>query len=71
MGEECSAHGGDAYTFWYENVKDHSEAVGVDRRIILIDLMESGRESVDWIHLARDRNWWRTLVITLINFRVP
>jgi hypothetical protein len=35
-----------------------------------MDLRDIGREVVDWIHLDRDRNQWRGLVNTVINFRV-
>jgi hypothetical protein len=49
-----------------ENLKrgDHSGEVGLDERIIL------GWESVDWIHLAKDRDQWRTLVNTVMNLWV-
>jgi len=36
-----------------------------------MDLKEIDWESVDWMHLAQDRDQWRTLVKTVINFRVP
>jgi hypothetical protein len=28
-------------------------------------------ESVDWIHLAHDRDWWRNIVNTVMKFRFP
>jgi hypothetical protein len=28
-------------------------------------------EVVDWIHLAKERDWWRGLVNTLMNLRIP
>jgi hypothetical protein len=34
---------------------------------IRIDLGEIGWESVDWIHLAQDREQWRALVNTIMN----
>jgi hypothetical protein len=34
------------------------------------DLKEIGWEVVDWMHLAQDRNQWRTLVNTVMNFRI-
>jgi hypothetical protein len=38
---------------------------------IKMDLWETGLEGVDWIHLARDRDQWRAVVDTVMNFRVP
>jgi hypothetical protein len=34
-------------------------------------LKETGWEGVDWMHLAQDRDQWRTLMNTVINLRVP
>jgi hypothetical protein len=39
--------------------------------IIKMDLQEVGREGVDWIDLAQDRDRWRALTNVLMNFRVP
>jgi hypothetical protein len=36
-----------------------------------MDLKEVSLESVDWKHLAQDRDQWRTLVNTLMNLRIP
>jgi hypothetical protein len=36
-----------------------------------MDLRETGWDGVDWIHLAQDRDQWRVLVNTAMNFRVP
>jgi hypothetical protein len=33
--------------------------------------MEIGWGGMDWIHLAQDRDYWRTLVNTVMNLRVP
>jgi hypothetical protein len=37
---------------------------------IRMDLREIGWGSVEWIHLAQDRDRWRALVNTVMNFRV-
>jgi hypothetical protein len=38
---------------------------------IKMDLRETGRDGVDWVDLAQDRDHWRALVNTVMNLRVP
>jgi hypothetical protein len=38
---------------------------------IKMDLLVIGLNVVDWIGLAQDRYRWRTLVNSVMNFRVP
>jgi hypothetical protein len=38
---------------------------------IKMDLREIGRDGVDWIDMAQDRNQWRALVNTVLKLRVP
>ena len=42
---------------WEDNIKMH--------------LQEVGRSCEDWMELAQDRDGWRALVSTVMNFRVP
>jgi hypothetical protein len=36
-----------------------------------MELRETEWEVVDWIHLAWDKDQWRSLVKTVMNLRVP
>jgi hypothetical protein len=38
---------------------------------IKMNLREIGLDGMEWIHLAQDRDQWRSLVNTAMNFRVP
>ena len=38
---------------------------------IKMDLQEVGKGCGDWMELAKDRDRWRALVSTVMNFRVP
>ena len=38
---------------------------------IKMDFEEMGRGCGDWMELAQDRDRWRALVSTVMNFRVP
>jgi hypothetical protein len=38
---------------------------------INMDLREAGWGRMDWIDMTQDRDWWRDLVYTVTNFRVP
>jgi hypothetical protein len=38
---------------------------------IRLDLREIGWGVIDWIDVAQDRDQWRALVNTVMNFRVP
>ena len=42
---------------WVDNIRMYLQKVGCGY--------------VDWIGLAKDRDSWRTLVTTVMNFRVP
>jgi hypothetical protein len=38
---------------------------------IKIDLREIGRDGIDWIDLAQNRDQWRALENTVMKLRVP
>jgi hypothetical protein len=38
---------------------------------IKMDLREIGWDGMDWIDLAQDRDQWRALLNTMMNFRAP
>jgi hypothetical protein len=38
---------------------------------IKMDLRNIGWDGMDWIDMAQDRDQWRALVNTIMNFRVP
>jgi hypothetical protein len=38
---------------------------------IKMDLLEVGWRGMDWISVAQDRDRWRALVNTVMNFRIP
>jgi hypothetical protein len=49
------------------------EDPGIDWRIILKWIFErlDGGGGIDWIDLVQDRDRWRVLVNTVMNFQVP
>ena len=64
-----------AYTgFWWGKLREkgHWRDQDVDGRIIFkMDLEEVGRGCGDLMELAQNRNSWRALVGTVMNFLVP
>jgi len=36
-----------------------------------IERSEIGSESVDWIHVAQDKDQWRNLVDAAVNLQIP
>jgi hypothetical protein len=50
---------------------DHLGDPGVDGRIILKWIFERLDGGMVWINLAQDRDRWRAVVNTVMNFRVP
>jgi hypothetical protein len=60
--------------YWWESQKerDHWEDQDVGGWIILKWISrEIGWDGVGWIDMAQDRDQWRVLVNTILNFRVP
>jgi hypothetical protein len=76
MGGPCSTNGGEQERVWVIGGKPEGKRpLGKPRRRwvdnIRMDLGEMGRGDVGWIGLAKDRNKWRALVNSVLNFRVP
>jgi hypothetical protein len=42
--------------FWSENVNERDDLEDLEENNIKVDIKERGREGVDWIHLAQDRD---------------
>jgi hypothetical protein len=62
--------------FWWQRPKerDHTEDRGVDGRMgseWILRTLPGGGGGVEWIQLAQDKDWWRALVNTVLNLRVP
>jgi hypothetical protein len=59
--------------YWWENHKerDHKKDQDVGGDNIKMDLREIGWGGIDWIDLPQDRDRWRALVNTVMNFQVP
>ena len=70
MGATCGTYGGRercAQGFGGET-RDHW---GDEEDNIKMDLQEVGSGCGDWMELAQDRDRWRALMSTVMNFRVP
>jgi hypothetical protein len=76
MGGPCSTNGEkrNVYRLLVGNTEG-KKPLGRPRRRrkdnIQMDLGEIGWGDVDWIGLAKDKNRWRALVNSVLNFRVP
>ena len=60
--------------FWWGNLRerDHLGEPGLGGKLtIKMDLREVECGGMDWIEQAQDRDRWRALVTTVMNFRVP
>ena len=59
--------------FWWGNLSERDHWGGPRRRWednIKMDLREMGGGREDWMELAQDRDRWRALVSTVMNFGV-
>jgi hypothetical protein len=51
--------------------RDHSEDLGIDRRIISRWIFRKWVGGMDWIDLAQERDRWQVLVNIVMNLWVP
>jgi hypothetical protein len=76
MGRECSTNLGkrNAYSILVGK-PEGKRPLGRPRRRwvnnIKMNLREIGWDGMDWIGMAQDRDQWRALMNTVMNFRVP
>jgi hypothetical protein len=59
--------------FWWVDLKEKIPLGRFRRRCVdnnKRDVKEIGSDGVDWINVARDRDWWRALLNEGMNFRV-
>jgi hypothetical protein len=76
MGRVCRTNGGrgNAYRVLVGKPEAKRPLGRLRRRWvdnIKMDLREIGWSGMDWIDLAQDRDQWRALMNTVMNFRVP
>jgi hypothetical protein len=76
IGGACSTHGEvcNAYKI-FVGKPEENRSIGRPRRRwennIRMGLKEIAWEGMDLTHLAQDRDRWRALVNTVMNFRIP
>ena len=76
MGGACGTYGGrERYAQGFDGETERKRPLGRPRRRrednIKMNLEEVGRGCGDSMELAQDRDRWRALVSTVMNFRVP
>jgi hypothetical protein len=76
MGWACSTNEGRPgihISYWWvgQKERDHWEDQGVWAYNIEMDARVRELGGMDWIDLAQDRDRWKAVLITVMNFRVP
>ena len=76
MGGACGTYGGrESCAQGFGEKSEGKRPLGRPRRRwegnIKMDLQEVGRGCGDWMKLSQDRDRWRALVSTVMNFGVP
>jgi hypothetical protein len=71
----CSAHEGDKCVQILIRKPERKRPLGRPGRRwvdnIKMSLTEIRLVGVDWFHLTQDRDWWRSLVKTIMNLWIP
>jgi hypothetical protein len=74
VGRACGTHGKrNVYRFLMGKPEGNRQLQRPRNRWkdgIKMDLMKIGRDGVDWIQLAQDRDRWRAVVSAVMNLRV-
>jgi hypothetical protein len=58
-------------TFGWETLKRRNRSEDVREDNIKMNNRKIRSEVVDWVHVAKDTDQWRTVVNTVMNARVP
>jgi hypothetical protein len=71
MGRACSTNGENRNAYRTLVGKPERKRPLGRQRCRRVDSVKIGWDGMGWIDLAQDRDWWRALVNTVMNLRVP
>jgi len=61
------------YSVWWGNLREREDLkdIGINGRIMLKRIVQLDGGGMDWTDLAQDMERWQTLVMAVMNLRVP